>query len=288
MLDNINLEYLKVFFLVAKEGNITRVSEKMYISQSAVTQTIQKLENKLGYNLFVRNSKSVKLTDVGAGLYKSLVPVFYNLELVDLYLKNIDSLNEGEIKIGCGTNLGKKVLIDPICNFSADYPNVKITQFDGTKNDMNEKLACGKIDIFISQNDEEMQKKYNFLPILTEKYIFACSQSYYKNHYQNGDFTYILQSKNTKSREVFESYMKNLGLDYNCNIEVVGYNLMIEMCKKDKGIIMVPSYLIEDEINNKMLVEIKVKNLPIVEYYAYTNPHVSNKLVNCFLKYIVQ
>ena len=288
MFENINLEYLKTFYLVAKEGNITKVAEKNFISQSAVTQTIQKLEKILGYTLFIRNKKGIELTRVGKQLLEKLVPVFSYLDATNTFFENLDAMKQGEIKIACGTNLAKKVLLRPIDNFLNDYENIKIKQYDGVSSEFEEMLMNSKIDIFITQKDEKLTEKFNFLHILTEKYVFVCSKWYFDNKYAKGERNYILQGSGSNSRKIFDNYSASHNLEYKTNLEVAGYNMLIELCKKNKGIAMLPLYMIEKEIEDKSLVVIESDNLPQLEYVAYTNKFVENKLIDKFLKYLVE
>lgn len=286
MIENISLEYLKTFYLVAKVGNITKVAEKTFVSQSAITQTIQKLERKIGYTLLIRYKRGVKLTDIGQELYNKLDEVFVNLKNVDLYFENLNSISTGELKISCGTNLSKKVLLNPLCKFLNDYPNVTIKQFDALNTESSEMLLNGNIDIFIVSKDENMAKRFNFFPIITEKYVFVCSKKYFDNYYQNGKREYILQTKGSKSRELFDKYCEQKKIPFECKIEVAGYNMLTELCKKDMGIIMVPNYLVENEIKLKLFVEIESEDMPQIEYCAYTNKVINNKIADTFLKYL--
>ena len=65
----INYEYYKVFYYIAKYKKISLAAEKLYVSQPAVTQTIQKLEDQLGGNLLVRTKSGIELTEIGKKLY---------------------------------------------------------------------------------------------------------------------------------------------------------------------------------------------------------------------------
>ncbi len=286
MIENISLDYLKTFYLVAKVGNITKVAEETFVSQSAITQTIQKLESKIGYTLLTRYKRGVKLTDVGQELFNKLDEAFLNLKSVDLYFENLNSVSVGELRISCGTNLSKRVLLSPLCEFLYDYPNISFKQFDKSNVESCEMLSNGKIDIFIAQKDENMAKKFNFLPILTEKYVFVCSKRYFENYYKNGQREYILQNKGSKSREIFDNYCKQNNVAVESKIEVDGYNMLIALCKKDKGIIMVPSYLVESEIKSNIFIEIGSDKMPQIEYFAYTNKVVKNKIIDTFLEYL--
>ena len=67
---DINLELCKVFYIVAEEGNITKASEKLFISQPAVSQSIKKLEEQIGGILFLRSNKGLVLTEEGKNFFK--------------------------------------------------------------------------------------------------------------------------------------------------------------------------------------------------------------------------
>ena len=67
---NTDLELYRVFCEVVKYKNISKTAESMYISQSAITQSIQKLENLLGGKVFHRNKNGVELTEEGKHLYE--------------------------------------------------------------------------------------------------------------------------------------------------------------------------------------------------------------------------
>ena len=285
MTNSVSLEYLKMFYIVALEGNITKASEKLFVSQSAVTQKIKKMEQSIGYDLFFRTTKGVELTDCGKELYSRLKPVFCSLESVDVFFEDLNNFKMGELKICCGTNLAKKVLLEPICKFNQKYPSVKITQFDYSFSQAIEMISSAKIDIFLSQKEEKTMQNFDFLPIFTQNYVFVCSKDYYKNIYsKNNVCTYIVQNEVSKNRIVFDEYMANNKMTKDIKIEVVGYNMMIELCKKNLGIIMVPLYLVEDEIRSGELVDLKYKNLPSACYGAYINKYINNKLAGEFLK----
>lgn len=90
---NIDLELYRIFCKVVKYKNISKIAESMYISQSAVTQSIQKLENMLGGKVFYRNKKGVELTEEGKNLYeyiKDSVETMDNAENIFSKYINLD------------------------------------------------------------------------------------------------------------------------------------------------------------------------------------------------------
>ena len=71
---DINYELYKVFYYVATSLSFSEASKKLFISQSAVSQSIKTLEKKLGQTLFIRSTKKVQLTAAGALLLKHIEP----------------------------------------------------------------------------------------------------------------------------------------------------------------------------------------------------------------------
>ena len=71
---DINYELYKVFFYVASTLSFSEASKQLFISQSAVSQSIKALENKLGQTLFVRSTKRVQLTPEGEILLRHIEP----------------------------------------------------------------------------------------------------------------------------------------------------------------------------------------------------------------------
>ena len=67
---NIDLNLYRIFYVVAKKGNITKAAEELYISQPAVTQAIHSLENQIGATLFIRAKKGVTLTEEAKVLFQ--------------------------------------------------------------------------------------------------------------------------------------------------------------------------------------------------------------------------
>ena len=74
-----DLELYRVFCEVVKYKNISKTAESLYISQSAITQSIQKLENMLGGKVFYRNKNGVELTEEGKNLYEYILKTVLKL-----------------------------------------------------------------------------------------------------------------------------------------------------------------------------------------------------------------
>ena len=97
---NINLEYYKIFYYVAKHGSITKAARELCLSQPAVSQEIKQLEENLGVALFVRQAKGVSLTYEGQVLYSYVEKGYESIIQGEAKVKELIGLEIGEVKIG--------------------------------------------------------------------------------------------------------------------------------------------------------------------------------------------
>lgn len=96
---NIDVEFYKVFCIVAENGSFSKAAEKLYISQPAITQTIRKLEEQLGGKLFYRNNNGVALTEEGKKLYAYIKDSIEIVSNASAKFKQYKDLDEGILRI---------------------------------------------------------------------------------------------------------------------------------------------------------------------------------------------
>lgn len=148
-MSEVSLELLKLFCIVAETGKIYKAAESLYISQPAVTQSIKKLEDELGGALFYRTPKGVILTEQGKSLYNFIKPSIDTLENAPKKFSQYINLEEGSIKIKCGSTLSEIVLFKPLKEFITDYPNIIIDVVSGLSSSAVEMVSNGKLDMAI-------------------------------------------------------------------------------------------------------------------------------------------
>lgn len=96
---NINLEFYKIFCEVARNRSFSKAAKKLYISQPAITQTIQKLEQQLGAKLFYRNNNGVTLTEEGKHIYEYIKDSMEIITNACNKFEQYKNLEEGIIRI---------------------------------------------------------------------------------------------------------------------------------------------------------------------------------------------
>lgn len=282
---NINFENLRVFCTVAESKSITEATQKLHVSQPAITKTIKMLEDELKTILFYRSHYGMQLTKDGNKLYSYIKPLI--LQVDDT--KNImgEMLNDEKINLRIGTSntILRSFLIDYIRSYNKEHPNVLIYVEDNTNNNLITKIKEGSLDIAIMVSSPNYTKKYSNINIykLSElNYALFCNKEYLQENEKINSIKSVKAKNIIINRNTTE--LNKILTNHNLNnyLTVSSNSLVIDFIKKGLGI----GLAIKEFVNNyEGLYELKVKeNLPIVELIIVTN---NNKYQNIFIMYFI-
>lgn len=151
-MSEIDLEYIRA---ILKYGSITSASKKIYISQSALSQHIIRIEKKLGVKIFNRDFKPMKLTEAGLIYKKSLEDIEKLKESTLLKIEEINKLKIGELSIG-STDYQTYFFLSKILNeFNKDYPGIKIKLVEAKTDQLNRFARNGICDFAITYETDK-------------------------------------------------------------------------------------------------------------------------------------
>lgn len=117
---------LQVLIALSQNENISKAAEELNVTQSAVSQTLKNLENKLGFPVITRQGKSVNLTDRGLRLAKVAKQYVRRIEetIEQIHLENHEI--KGKLHVGSLYGLGKTWLSSRMLDFLATYPELEV------------------------------------------------------------------------------------------------------------------------------------------------------------------
>ncbi len=240
---NIDLELYRIFCEVVKHKNISKTAESMYISQSAITQSIQKLEKTLGGKVFYRNKTGVELTEEGKNLYeyiKNSIETMNNAE--NIFSKYIN-LDKGSVRIGGGNSLLPALLLEPLLAFIKKYPHINVSISSGIIDILMQQLVNGELDI-VTLNLTNKNKKYSNVEYTTLKnsnFSFFASKQYIKEHpIKNFEEVFshplILPKSPSSKKKMVEEYCAKENIPLVYQYEVSNSSLMKKLVLNDIGI----------------------------------------------------
>lgn len=264
-----HLSQYKIFYEVARCGNISRAAKELYISQPAISKAISKLEESLGIRLFNRNSRGVQLTREGSILFQHVNAAFDSLGRGERELKRIHDFHIGNLKIGVSNTLCKYVLLPYLKGFIEKYPHVNIAIESQSTYQTLDMLDARKIDIGLVAEPKN-RKGLFFQPLMEINDVFVCTPAYMENlllregeHpdiFKTGNI--MLLNRSNMSRKHVDAYLSDNQIEVNQLLETTDMELLIEFSRIGLGIGCVIKDFVAEDLKNGTLIEVPL-DVPI-------------------------
>ncbi len=241
---NANLELYRVFCEVVKYKNISKAAENIYISQSAVTQSIQKLEKILGGKLFFRNKNGVELTEEGKNLYEYIGDSIEKMNNAENLFSQYINLEKGRIRINGGRTLVKKYVVPSLIEFIKEYPNIDIKISRTSTSESLKKLSNGEIDIAML-NLSNIPTEYSNIEFVSLKsiprYCFIATNDYIEKNKISKDSNFenckIIIPKSSALKQHLEAYCEKNNIAIKPNYEIEDTEVIDNMVLNGCGIL---------------------------------------------------
>ena len=258
-----SLSCYRIFYTVAKTGNISKAAKELYISQPAISKSIQKLEESMNCELFRRRSRGVSLTEEGELLYSHVKVAFETLALGEDRLRNSIELGVGHLKIGVSSTLCKYMLLPYLKEFIKLYPHINISITCQSTNDTLKLLEENKIDVGLIGKPESL-KNIDFYYLAEIKDIFVATKDYLRNLKARGvkedrilqSSTIMLLDKNNMTRQYIDDYLQENHIVVQDSIDISSMDLLIEFAKISVGVACVIREFVKKELADGSLIEI--------------------------------
>ena len=261
---NINLDLYRIFYVVAKSGSISAAADVLFISQPAITFQIKKLEDQLGISLFTRTKHGVILTDEGKVLFDYVKSGIESITNGENALSNLKNLDSGVIRIGSSTTVCRHIVMPYLEKFHELYPKIDIQIVNNLTSNLIKELRNGNLDILFLNMPMNENKDLKITSLIDVQDIFVSNKKYYD--LTNGklslkdlnSFPLIFQKLPSNTRTYLNNYLKDNNVDLKPQLEVVSYNLIMDLVKAGFGIGYATKEFIKTELENNSLYEIEV------------------------------
>ena len=261
---NINLDLYRIFYIVAKSGSISAAADVLFISQPAITFQIKKLEEQLGISLFTRTKHGVILTDEGKVLFDYVKMGIESITNGENTLSNLKNLDSGIIRIGASTTVCRHIVMPFLEKFHELYPKIDIQIVNNLTTNLLKELRNGNLDILFLNMPMNENKDLKIIPLTDVQDIFVGNKKYYDitngklNLKDLNSLPLIFQKSPSNTRTYLNNYLKNNDIDLKPQLEVVSYNLIMDLVKAGFGIGYATKEFIKNELENNSLYEIKI------------------------------
>ena len=289
-----NLNLLKIFVCVAEQGNITKASEKLFISQPAITKSIKQLEEEMQGELFVRKNKGVVLTKEGKYIYDKVNRILGELENLYAYCPNTKKLQSGTLRLGTTTSNITMLISRQLNSFLKKYPKLDISVKRGEENELTSLLINDEMDLAVMDSEFvrpelEVVKKYSVnYAVVGNKEIM---EKYKDNPMTKEDFAssnLALITSGKTSRQNIDNFFAAYGIKLNAKYELESYSLIYEIIKQGIAVGVVKPEYFKNEIERQRIYVINTDfkiDSRVICLVGHKNAK-SNHIKEEFIKYL--
>ena len=157
------LRHLRYFVAAAEEENVSRAALKLHVSQPGVSRQIRDLEQEIGFPLFERSAKALKLTVAGKTFLTEARSVLQHAEDAVKRARAVTGGAQGEIHVGYAPSLTVQILPPALRAFQQEFPKVRVGLHDLSTGEMLDQLRNGKLQLAMTvRMDRKMMRGLDF------------------------------------------------------------------------------------------------------------------------------
>jgi len=246
---------LTIFLSVADTLNFSRSGELLHMSVSAVSRTIQRLEEELGQQLLERDNRTVRLTSAGREFREYARRSVAEWQQLRRKLGNEEEL-AGEVSLYCSVTASYSVLAPILEAFRVSHPSVEIMMHTGDQADGVGRILEGRDDVAVSGRPVQLPRRLEFLPLLESPLLFCApkAECAVRDMIREGDsgssdfdwsaIPFIVPERGT-TKEMLDAWFSERGIRPRIYAQVAGHEAIVAMVSLGLGVGIAPELVLD-------------------------------------------
>lgn len=254
---NINYEYYRVFYYVAKYKSFTAAARVLFNNQPNITRMMKKLEEELGCSLFIRQRHGVSLTPEGEKLYSHISIAYEHILAGEQEIARDKGLETGVVTIASSEIALHCVLLPVLKKYRKLYPGIRVKISNHSTPQALMTLKEGLADFAIVTEPFDLPANISSKVICSINEVAVCSKEYGIEDGQIisnnllSEYPIIGLEEHTSSFRFYSNYFNSIGVIYKADVEVATADQILPMVRNDLGIGFVPiNFLKKDDMDN--------------------------------------
>ena len=291
-----DFHHLKYFVEVADQKSFSKAARNLHISQSAISRTIKALEDELGVVLFMRNAKSVELTDGGTIFLTHAKRVVFMFEHLKTDFENEFRLEQGSIRIGIPPITDAPIFAQLLGEFKKVYPQIELELYEQGSKMVEISVQEGLIDIGIictRPNPKEFEFFYltsDPLAVILPKSSTLAKEKELRLE-QLSEEAFVLHKDDFNLHDEIIKACKHAGFQPHIVFETSQRDLMLQTVSADLAIAMLPSRLCptegeNTEVGSKVVVRPLVPEITHTLYVIWKKGHYLSHASRLWLDFV--
>lgn len=260
MIERIHLAIIRE---VEQQGSLTAAAEKLFLTQSALSHSIKKLEQQLGTDIWLREGRSLRLTQAGQYLLAVANRLLPQLSLAEERLRQFAQGERGTLRIGMECHPCYQWLLKVVSPYLAAWPDVDV--------DVKQKFQFGgigalfgyEIDMLVTP-DPLYKPGLKFVPVFDYEQVLvvsrqhALAQAEYARPDQLSSETLITYPVDIDRLDIYNQFLQPAGISPQVHKPIETTDIMLQMVASGRGVAALPRWLVEEYQSRFDVVPVKL------------------------------
>lgn len=244
-------DYYRIFYYVAKYGNVTQAARVLLNNQPNLTRAVKTLESELGCPLFIRSNRGMKLTPEGERLLRHIRIAIENIEAGEAEIIESRNLERGSVFVAASEVALHCVLLPVLKKYRSLYPKIKLKISNHSTPQAIDAIKNGIADIAVVTTPTLPSAMLEEITVRKFREVAVCSSAFSELWGRKVSFEELLSyplislGTQTKSYELYSEFFAGEGLRYQPETEAATADQIVPMVKADLGIGFVPEEFLE-------------------------------------------
>ena len=262
---DVNFEYYRIFYYVAKYRNFTKAAHALHNSQPNITRAMNCLEREIHCTLFIRTNRGVRLTEEGEKLFRHVSAAMMQILAAEEELTESAELEKGCVSISASEIALNIFLLEKLKKFHMAYPKVQLKLYNHSTPQAIHAVQSGEADFAVITTPTVTDKTLKttrlceFQEILIAGNTFQALAEQKLSLQDLLQFPLICMEKNTITRQFYQKLFLEHGLSLEPSIETATANQILPLVKHELGLAFLPEPMVTDALQNNSVVSLKLR-----------------------------
>ena len=263
----ISYEYYRIFYHVARCGNLTKAAEALQNSQPNLTRAIRNLEAEIGCPLFSRTNRGMILTPEGEELYRHIKIACTEIEAGEAAVTQSRTLERGNVFLAASEGALRCLLLPVLKRYQEKYPGVHLRISNHSTPQALQAVKNGEVDFAIITTPAEVESGLKmvelkpFYEVLVGGRTFTALASQNLSLKELNNYPLISLSDESMTRAFYRQFFLDHGAVLKPDTEAATTDQMLTLVKSELGIAFLPQTMAQDALARGEIVQLHLQEI---------------------------
>jgi DNA-binding transcriptional LysR family regulator len=279
--DPLDSRQLQIFMSVASKGSLKAAAAELFVTSSAISHSVAKLEETLGVQLFYRSSKGLVLTAKGELLYRKALPLVAQMKRIETMIKGDELLERGGLRVAAGFNFVSYLASAVVGEYNECFPRGGLRLWAAEREEALRLLADGRAEAAVLVNPPDEDADLTFSRLFSDELRLLVNTAHPLAGLEQiplrslASQTLIVSRLQSYTARSVLARIRRLGVDFRECIEVGNTEAMFQMVRLGQGLGLVPEWIFQHERRPPNLVLRSIHDLNFCRTWALVRPRWS-------------